>query len=109
MWSVATWLVASFVLGFMDAFREVSQEAEQNFIKRLDELLHRVREEKEGDVIYWYDHDDGEFLAQGRTQEDIIQVVKTRYPNHMFYLDTNIIIGKPTWEPRPLTSLTNKS
>ncbi len=102
LWLGTTWFVANIVLGVMDGLRAAEVELRSKITKRLDEVIHRVREERDGDVIYWYDRDDNEFLAQGRTQEEIIAVLKSRFPDHLFYLESDHILGKGAWEPKKL-------
>ena len=108
LWLATTWFVANIFLGVSDALRATNAELRQELTKRLDEIIHRVREEQVEGTIYWYDHDDGEFLAQGHTQEEIIAVIQTRFPNHMFYLESNQIIGQPHWKPRDLPIAINQ-
>ncbi len=112
-WLAATWFVANIVLGMLDGLRAADTELRATLVKRLDEIIHRVREEQHENVIYWYDNDDGEFLAQGRSQEEIIEVLKSRFPDHLFYLENHQVIGQPHWKPRDLpiavTQLTKKS
>lgn len=113
LWLATTWFIANIILGINDGLRKVNIELRQELTKRLDEIIHRVREERHDDTIYWYDHDDGEFLAQGHSQEEIIAVLRSRFPDHMFYLESNQIIGQPHWTPRDLPismpDLTKKS
>jgi hypothetical protein len=113
LWLATTWFIANIVLGVMDGLKQADVEIRKQLTKRLDDIIHRVRAEQHDDLIYWYDRDDGEFLAQGQTQEEIIEVLKRRFPDHMFYLDSNQILGQPHWKPRDLpasiTQLTKKS
>lgn len=113
LWLATTWFIANIFIGISDGLKQANVELRQELTKRLDDIIHRVREERDGDVIYWYDQDDGEFLAQGQDQEQIIAVLKSRFPDHMFYLESNQIIGQPHWKPRDLplaiTQLTKKS
>lgn len=102
LWIATTYLVANVILGVLDGFQAAHVELKRQVNKKLDEIIHRVKEEQVNDVIYWYDQDDGEFLAQGRSQQEIIDVIKERFPDHLFYLDSNKIISKPHWEPRSI-------
>ena len=101
LWLVTTWIVATLILGFVDGLRSTTQELETQLRQRLDEIIHRVRVEQHQETIYWYDFDDGEFLAQGRNQQEVIAVVRARFPDHIFYLETNEIVAKPDWTPIP--------
>jgi hypothetical protein len=101
LWATCTWLVANIMLGVMDALKDVNDELETKLAKRLDEIVHRVRVEKDKDTYYWYDMDNNKFLAQGSTEEELVNNLKTRYPNHMFFLPTNhLICAKTDWQPK---------
>jgi len=62
----------------------------------LDRIIHRVKIEDINGVTYWFDEDDHAFLAQGQTVEDIIQVVKQRFPDHIFLLPTEEVVTANT-------------
>jgi hypothetical protein len=100
-WVVCTWFLANIILGIIDAFREVDVELTDKIRKRLDEIVHRVKIEQDGDVYYWYDQDNRKFLAQGRNTEEIIDILKERFPQHIFYFEesNHLISAKHNWEP----------
>lgn len=110
LWAACTWLVANLILGFMDAFREVETELTDKIRKRLDEIVHRVEVEQQGDTYYWYDQDNRTFLAQGQTTEEIVDILKKRFPDHIFYFEksNHLICAKHNWEPQP-ARLSDKS
>lgn len=102
LWLATTWFIANIILGVMDGLKSANIELRRQITQRLDDIIHRVREEREDDVIYWYDADDGEFLAQGNNQEEIIAVLKSRFPDHLFYLESEHVLGKGVWEPKKI-------
>jgi hypothetical protein len=110
LWLAITWFIANIILGIMDAFREVDTELTDKIRKRIDEIVHRVEVEQQGDVYYWYDRDNRKFLAQGQTTEEIIDVIKNRFPEHIFYFEesNHLISAKHNWEPVP-ARLSDKS
>jgi hypothetical protein len=101
LWAMATWIIANIILGVMDAFRVVDTELTNKIRKRIDEIVHRVEVEQQGDVYYWYDRDNRKFLAQGQTTEEIIDVIKKRFPQHIFYFEdsNHLISAKHNWKP----------
>jgi len=118
LWAAATYVVANLVLGIIAGLSEAKTVPviRQKIQDKLNEIIHRVKEEKHGDVIYWFDSDDGEFLAQGLTQDDIITALKERFPDHIFFLPTDHYVGFPAWTLTAFESvdeipsvLTNKS
>lgn len=102
LWVFATWVLARVFIAFLNNLSEQNAQLDRQIKNKLDDMVHRVEEVVEKDIIYWYDYDDSEFLAQGRTQEEIIDVLKSRFPTHVFYLKTHELIGSPSWEPRRL-------
>lgn len=109
-WIACTYFFAQITLGVLDAFHQVDTELTDKIRKRLDELVHRVEVEQQGDTYYWYDRDNRTFLAQGQTTEEIIDVIKKRFPQHIFYFEesNHLICAKHNWEPQP-ARLSDKS
>jgi hypothetical protein len=81
---------------------------ELNRIKRrLDDIIHRVQPEKVKDTIYWYDVDANLFLGQGRTQEEVIESVRQRFPTHLFILpNDDVVTASTNWIPKNVANLT---
>lgn len=81
---------------------EVKRQEKLRQLNELDQITHRVNVEQHGAIYYWFDADDGEFLGQGKDIDSIIQVVKSRFPTHVFFLnnDKNEILKLhgPTWK-----------
>ena len=106
-WLATTYIVGSIVIGIMDGIRDVTgiNGLEARIKKRLDDIIHRVRVEKQANTYYWYDMDDNEFLAQGSTDEESIASLKSRFPDHMFFLPTNhLVCAKTEWKPKLVDS-----
>jgi len=99
-WAFCTWLVASVFLGIQDVLKETNAELHKQLLKHLDTMIHLVEVEKVGDTYYWYDKDNRTFLAQGATDEEVINTLKARFPTHIFYLPTNhFLSAKHDWVP----------
>lgn len=100
-WVACTYFLSQLILGIMDAYQLVNTELTDTVRKRLDEIVHRVQVEKEGDIYYWYDQDNRKFLAQGRTTEEIVDTLKERFPQHIFYLEASnhLLCAQHNWEP----------
>jgi hypothetical protein len=73
-------------------------EFEQRFRDYLEKIIHVVKQEQDGDMYYWYDNDSDDFLAQGRTWEDIVGVLRERFPDHIFVLNNREMIMGPEFE-----------
>ena len=65
---------------------------------RLDELIHNVEIETVGEVEYWYDADTKAFLGQGKTLDDVVDHLKSRFPDHIFILKDKGILNAPEWK-----------
>ena len=105
LWILSTWVIANITIGFMDYFRNSADALEEKLLKRIDDLVHRVEVEKHGDIHYWFDSRDGQFLAQGRTLEEMIDHVRDRFPSHIFFVDSKQTVYKlcgPDWKFEPV-------
>ena len=110
LWIVATYVVVQITLGFHNHFKTSADALHAQLVRRLDKIVHRVEVEQQGDTYYWYDLDNRKFLAQGRTTEEIVDILKKRFPEHIFYLEASnhLLCAKHNWEPVEARS-TNKS
>jgi hypothetical protein len=59
----------------------------KHIVDYLSDIVHQVKIEKLGDIEYWYDEQNHQFLSQGPTVDDIINTLKIRFPDHIFLLD----------------------
>lgn len=71
-------------------------------IEKIKKLIHIVKIENHNDVYYWFDKETDEFLGQGKTDDELIAHVKSRFPNHMFFFENNKVVDKviraPEWK-----------
>jgi hypothetical protein len=74
------------------------KDMRDNLRIQLDELIHNVEIETVGEVEYWYDADTKEFLGQGKTLEDVVDHLKSRFPDHIFILKDKGILNAPEWK-----------
>jgi hypothetical protein len=65
---------------------------------RLDELIHNVEIETVDEVEYWYDADTKVFLGQGKTFDDVVDHLNSRFPDHIFILKDKGILNAPEWK-----------
>jgi hypothetical protein len=103
--SVLTSLVTGFLIGYgiwtvIKAYFALRQAAEfeLRFREHLEHIIHVIRQERDGDMYYWYDNDSDDFLAQGRTWEDVVGVLRERFPEHIFVLNSREMIMGPEFE-----------
>jgi hypothetical protein len=103
LWILCTYFIVQVILGIMDGIRLVNgvDALGDQIRRRLDDIIHRVRVEKQHNTYYWYDMDDHEFLAQGASDEEIIANLKSRFPDHIFFLPTDhLVCAKTDWQPK---------
>jgi len=104
-----SYVILNFVGILMHLYRIRHLEEINNEIRYINEIAHRVDVEKHQDIYYWFDRDDGMFLGQGNTIEQIVDVLKSRFPTHIFFLPSNHKIHGPNWTFEPYDSPSNNS
>ena len=97
------YLLGRFLLALADRYFQEKLELHQEIVKKISDVVHPVKIEKHGDITYWFDADTDRFLAQGYTQNDIVEVLKKRFPKHIFIISPNEMMIGPTFEVIPFT------
>lgn len=98
-WCVLYYFVFKLSRKVADAMIEDQTQKYEAVKKYLDRIIHRVEVEVVNDTTYWFDRDSNAFLGQGRTVEDIIAVVRQRFPDHVFLLPTEeVVTAKTDWK-----------
>ena len=93
---------------FLRRYLEQQEELVNRVYNHLEKILHIVEEKHIEDQIYWYDETSGEFLAQGRTEREIIEILRSRFPKHHFlFMDSDgeevvARIAAPAWQREPV-------
>ena len=98
------YMVGHFALGLIEGYlrnrtQELNEETTE-ILKELNEIIHRVRVEEHGEMVYWFDEDNNTFLAQGKSIEEATAQLRTRFPNHIFFVTSKSQIYKisaPDW------------
>lgn len=102
LWAVIIWVFSQIALGIVDGWKLVELKQRVELIKEISELIHQVKVEKIGDVEYWFDSESDQFLGQGKTVDEIIAHVKSRFPDHIFLIqDTGGVSKQTNWELIP--------
>jgi hypothetical protein len=86
IFAVIFWILLQIILGVIDGIRIVTISEKIKQLNQISDLIHQVKVEKHSDMEYWFDEDDNRFLGQGKTAEDIINHVKSRFPDHIFLI-----------------------
>ena len=95
--SLFWYVVISFALEYlMSRWKRTDiDDVKEQVHQHINEIVHQVVIEKHGDMDYWFDSDNHEFLVQGRTTEEIIQSLKQRFSDHVFLLNNEKIMAGP--------------
>jgi len=64
----------------------------------LNDIVHEVKIENNGPIYYWFDKDTDVFLGQGKSEDELINHVKARFPNHMFIIPEKGVLAGPEWK-----------
>lgn len=103
LWLIATYCLVQIIFGINDGLKATTKELETELYKKINDMVHRVKSEKDNDVLYWFDQDNGEFLGQGANYAEMIDVLRERFPKHVFYFETEdqqyIIAESTEWKP----------
>ena len=86
IWAVVIWILSQIVLGVIDGYRILHLSNRVEFLKKLNDTIHQVKVEKQGEIEYWFDADDDRFLGQGKTIDEVINHIKSRFPDHIFLI-----------------------
>jgi hypothetical protein len=95
-----------FIRKHMDRKMEEKIIHQNELIKKVNDSTHIIKSEKHGDIEYWFDFHSDEFLAQGKTLNELIVHCKYRFPDHSFYLAEDKLIkyriSGPDWQVSPV-------
>jgi hypothetical protein len=93
-----------YIFGFKRGYEFREKEARQKISDTLDSLeedfissLIRVRVEKVNNYLFVYNDKTNEFMAQGKTEEELSEILKQRYPGKRFAASENNLkeVGLP--------------
>jgi hypothetical protein len=97
------YLLGRFLLSIADRYFQEKLELHEALVKKISDVVHPVKVEKHGDITYWFDADTDRFIAQGYTQEEIVEVLKKRWTKHIFIISPNEMMIGPNFDVTPFT------
>jgi hypothetical protein len=96
----------SIVIRIIDRWRNRPSEEEiESMYKRVSKMIHEIKPEQHGDMIYWFDAETDQFLGQGRNEEEIKKHLLERFKGHIFLIDKERALAGPRLEEIPLAKL----
>lgn len=104
---VLLWIcIISFVRGFVEKLIATREEEVLELRDKLVKMIHFVKQEKHGDLLYWFDHETDAFLGQGASVEEIAEHVAKRFPTHIFVTENaEKFMKAPDWKLKPIEEL----
>jgi hypothetical protein len=81
-------------------------ELREEIYERLLKSVHSVKQEKHGELLYWFDDDNDRFLAQGKDSTELIEHLKSRFKDHIFIVDENALLIGPEFKQIDVTNKT---
>jgi hypothetical protein len=96
LWVFGIWMVAQVIKSI--ATVAALKEAHEKVINHLDKIIREVTVEKHGEVEYWFDKETDQFLGQGKTTEELVAHIKSRFPDHIFIVNPKGVLCAPRWE-----------
>jgi len=91
-------LVGYITLTAIKIYFNTKKSIEQQHLDALDAKIHRIKQEVKGDMHYWFDFDNDQFIAQGRTMNEIREVLKARWSKHIFVLNDHAMLLGPDFD-----------
>lgn len=85
---------------------KIQKDRKNRIIRFLDSIIHDVEIENHHGIQYWFDSQKQTFLGQGTSLEEIIDVVKHRFPDHIFLIqDVGGVSAGTDWKIIPFEHL----
>ena len=95
-WYVALGVLLKALQGHLN---KKNQEIEE-MLKHIASRVHSVKIEQQGDMYFWFDADDDIFIAQGQTDQEIQEVLRQSWQQHIFLLEKQqILLAGPKFDP----------
>jgi hypothetical protein len=103
--AIVVFIAVFMLLQFIELVNKASQIKKNAIIKHLKSIIHEVSVEKHQGIEYWFDGDD-KFLGQGKTFDDTLSVVKSKFPDHIFlFKDQGGLCANTNWQIVPFDEL----
>lgn len=93
---------------FARAIASERQSRKNQIVNYLNSIIHQVNVENHYGVEYWFDQHNNKFLGQGKSFDDVVNVLKSRFPEHIFMIENRgVFCAKTNWQIVPFDELTN--
>jgi hypothetical protein len=103
MLQLAFWyFVFSVISAVISNHYQTKMELYKNTVDDIRQRIHLVKQEKYGDMHYWFDMETNTFIAQGLTFDEIAAKLKAQFMDHVFITEKFSLEG-PDFVPKPLS------
>lgn len=82
-----------------------AKDMHDSIADELDSLIHNVKPEQHGEVLYWFDEETDKFLAQGKDITEIRGHLKERFKQDVFMISDKVLMAGPDFEPMDISKL----
>ena len=106
---VAMWyFIIKCVIALFDGYHTIkdAKEMQSEIAEELDSLIHNVKPEQHGEVLYWFDEETDKFLAQGKDIAEIRTHLKERFKRDVFMIGDKVLMAGPEFEPMDISKQT---
>lgn len=103
LFTLCAYYLGKFIITWLDVKSLEKSVHKQAVIGVLDKMIREVNIETHHGLAYWFDKENDRFLAQGASRQEIISVLKSRFPDNVFLLPDGQVLSAPTWTPSEKT------
>lgn len=96
------------VIALYDGYHMIkdAKAMHEGIADELDALIHNVKPEQHGEVLYWFDEETDKFLAQGKDIAEIRSHLKERFKRDVFMIGDKVLMAGPDFEPMDISKQT---
>lgn len=97
LYTLLAYWIGKFLITWLDTKQLVKDVNRQKVIGVLDRMIREVKVETHHGWTYWFDKENDKFLAQGENTQEVIAVLKKRFPDNVFLLPDGKVLSAPNW------------
>lgn len=97
LFALLSYWLGRFVITWLDTKQLVKNFNTQKVVSVLDKMIREVKVETHHGWTYWFDKENDRFLAQGENTQEVIAVLKARFPDNVFLLPDGKVLSAPNW------------
>ncbi len=99
--------VIDLVVSLFVGSRKLKAEEREELVQQVAKKIHQVKQEKHGELTYWFDEETDQFLGQGCTVDEIRVHLLERFKGHIFLIDEKRAMAGPELKLMPIDQIVN--